>query len=350
MNTKTFSEAMSVLDNRYIDEVLNYKKNVKKPGWIKWGAMAACFAVAVVTAVSVLPNALNQQGVTPPNGPNGIITDHPNNDTPPVASEIRISMGDIVMNQVDGFSSVDHARYDPKTDKEAVWNSEDIIAYYGTDLIPAYVPDGLAASAQNGTASVYIRQGGTVTEDTIQLRFFQSEDVTVKQGFSITASKIGIMQACLYLLPEDEVKASDIEGTAVTFGYRSMPYGPYNAETHEPAGCYDMYVAEFKHNGIAYQIVAEGMEVEEVVKVIASIITGEKDIAVDEGSYMENYKDIPELPNAEPNWIDTPGATPEDTGNNLNADNWEVTIDEGPYMENYRDIPELPNAEPNWND
>ena len=165
---------------------------MKKPGWIKWGAMAACFAVAVVTAVSVLPNALNQQGVTPPNGPNGIITDHPNNDTPPVASEIRISMGDIVMNQVDGFSSVDHARYDPKTDKEAVWNSEDIIAYYGTDLVPAYVPDGLAASAQNGTASVYIRQGGTVTEDTIRLRFFQSEDVTVKQGFSITASKIGI--------------------------------------------------------------------------------------------------------------------------------------------------------------
>ena len=208
----------------------------------------------------------------------------------------------------------------------------------------------MAASAQNGNVIVYIRQDGTVTEDIIQLRFYQSEDVTVKQGFSVTASRIGIMQTCLYLLPEDEVKTSDIEGTMVTFGYRSMPYGPYNAETHEPAGYYDMYTAEFEHNGIEYQIVAEGMEVEEVVKVVASIISGEKDIAVDEGSYIENYKDIPELPNAKPNWIDTTDTTPEDTSNSLDAENWEVTIDEGTYMENYRDIPELPNAEPNWND
>ena len=45
-----------------------------------------------------------------------------------------------------------------------------------------------------------------------------------------------------------------------------------------------MYVAEFKHNGVDYQIVAEQMGIEEVVKVVASIITGEKDIAVDEGA------------------------------------------------------------------
>lgn len=217
-------------------------------------------------------------------------------------------------------------------------------------MIPAYVPVGLAASAQNDNATVYLKQDGMVTEDTIQLGFYQSEDVTVKRGFSITASKIGIMQTCLYLLPEDEVKTSDIEGTAVTFGYLSMPYGPYNSETHEPAGYYDMYTAEFEHNGIEYQIVAEQMDVEEVVKVVASIITEEKDIAVDEGAYIENYKDIQELPDTEPNWIDTPDTIPEDTVNHLDAENWEVTIDEGPYMVNYRDIPELPNAEPNWND
>lgn len=324
--------------------------NLKKNSWVKRGIMIACFVVVIITATSVLPNYLNQQGVTPPNDPNGIITDHQNNDTPPVSSKIRISMGDIVMNQVDSFSSVDHARYDPKTDNVVVWAKKDIIAYYVTDLTPAYIPNSLIASAQNDNTTVYLKQDGTVTEDTIQLGFYQSEDAAVKRGFSITASKIGIMQTCLYLLPEDEVKASDIEGTAVTFGYRSMPYGPYNAETHEPAGCYDMYTAEFEHNGMEYQIVAEQMDVEEVVKVVASIITEEKDIAVDEGAYIENYKDIQELPNAEPNWIDTPDTIPEDTVNHLDAENWEVTIDEGPYMVNYRDIPELPNAEPNWND
>ena len=72
------------------------------------------------------------------------------------------------------------------------------------------------------------------------------------------------------------MKTSDIDGTAVTFGYRSMPYGPYNPNTHEPSGYYDMYVAEFEYDGIKYQIVAEQMEAEEVVKVVSSIICGEE--------------------------------------------------------------------------
>ncbi|TGY88663.1 hypothetical protein E5329_25805 [Petralouisia muris] len=47
------------------------------------------------------------------------------------------------MNQVDGFTSADYARYNPETDDEVVWNKEDIVAYYGTDLTPAYVPNVL---------------------------------------------------------------------------------------------------------------------------------------------------------------------------------------------------------------
>jgi hypothetical protein len=39
-----------------------------------------------------------------------------------------------------------------------------------------------------------------------------------------------------------------------------------------------------------------------------------------------------------------------DTHNGLDTADWNVEIDKGPYMENYKDIPELPNAEPNWND
>ena len=41
-----------------------------------------------------------------------------------------------------------------------------------------------------------------------------------------------------------------------------------------------MYVAEFEYDGIEYQIVAEQMEAEEVVKVVSSIIYGE-DVFVD---------------------------------------------------------------------
>ncbi len=59
MNAKKFSDAMSELDTKYVDEALNYKKKAKKPIWVKWGAIAACLcliAVAIITVPSILPS------------------------------------------------------------------------------------------------------------------------------------------------------------------------------------------------------------------------------------------------------------------------------------------------------
>lgn len=48
MNTKKFSEAMSEIDDKYVEEALNYKKKAQKNSWLKWGAMAACLCLVVV--------------------------------------------------------------------------------------------------------------------------------------------------------------------------------------------------------------------------------------------------------------------------------------------------------------
>lgn len=278
MNAKLFSEAMSEVNDKYYEEAENY--HCKKHGWVKWSAMAACLTVVLFTAFSVLPHYFRQQGTTPPDNPNGVIVDNPTdtiNDTTPATSEIHISMSNIAMNQINDSFNTDYARYNPETDVEVVWNREDIIAYYGTDLVPAYIPDGFSASEDNNKAIAYIGQDGSVVEDTVYLDFYNGEAAQngIKQGFSITASKIGIVQTC-FVLPEDELKTSDIGGTTVAFGHRSVPNGPYDPNTHEPSGYYDMYVAEFEHDGIEYEIVAEQMEAEEVVKVVSSIIYGEE--------------------------------------------------------------------------
>ena len=57
MNAKKFSDAMSELDNKYIDEALNYKKKVKKPIWIKWGAMVASLLLVFTMSVPALAAA-----------------------------------------------------------------------------------------------------------------------------------------------------------------------------------------------------------------------------------------------------------------------------------------------------
>ena len=59
MNSKKFSEAMSELDSKYVDEAINYKKKAKKPGWIKWGALAACLCL-IVTAAFAIPRLFEQ--------------------------------------------------------------------------------------------------------------------------------------------------------------------------------------------------------------------------------------------------------------------------------------------------
>ena len=66
MNAKNFSDALSELDTKYIDEALNYKKKAKKRIWVKWGAMAACLAVVFYICVSVLTSYLGQQDIPSP--------------------------------------------------------------------------------------------------------------------------------------------------------------------------------------------------------------------------------------------------------------------------------------------
>ncbi len=59
MNSKKFSEAMSEVDNKYVDEAIQYKKKkAQKPVWVQRGALAACFA-----AVAVLGAGLFQSGL-----------------------------------------------------------------------------------------------------------------------------------------------------------------------------------------------------------------------------------------------------------------------------------------------
>ena len=55
MNAKKFSEAMGELDNKYVDEAINYKKITRKPVWIKLGVLAACLAIVIAIGGILAP-------------------------------------------------------------------------------------------------------------------------------------------------------------------------------------------------------------------------------------------------------------------------------------------------------
>ncbi len=278
------------IDDDLIYNAVNDTPQMKKVGWFKRVSIAACLAVVLITVLSVLPNYSNQQSTTSPNNSNGVVADNPttnsNNAPLPATSEIHVSMDSISMNDIEKIPEAARMWYDPKLYDNIVWDKNDIFDYYGRDLTPAYIPDGLAAAPGNGTATVIVDKSGEVALDSVWYGFFHDYDedgnpkltknVLALKGFHVVVSKIGLLNDCIYILPENEVKTSKIGETSVTFGYRSMPYGPYDPNTHEPSGYYDMYVAEFKLGEIEYQIIAEQMEAEEVVKVVSSIIYGEE--------------------------------------------------------------------------
>lgn len=303
MNTDLFSEAMNHINDKYYEEALSYVGKQKNANhWVRWAACAACFVLAAIAASSVLPNHLKPKHSVP-DQPNGITAldpyedaaENPNGDITsvfdigPGKPKISVRMDQIALNEISAFADGARLYYDPELYDTAVWDQESAEDYYGKSLIPAYIPEDLTALGLGGLKIT--DKGGAVKEDTVYqdyylihgchedgspMRIDPENGVFAARSISICTSKIGLLRDCCYLLPENEVKTSDIGGITVTFGYRSMPHGPYDPETHEPSGYYDLYVADFVLDGIEYDIVSEQLSLEELVKVTASIIFGEE--------------------------------------------------------------------------
>lgn len=287
MKTTTFSHAMNEIDERYIEEALHYKPISRRRNILKWSAAAASLLIVCAAAVTVTVRFLRQER-TPSREPGILADDTSAPSTMDSGKEVlHIARSDIYLNELEAAPDAALRYYDPELYDTVSWNTDDITGYFGTDLTPAYIPAGLLPAPGNGTAEVIMTKDQTLVADTVSLSYYHAyyedgspmltEDAAAVKGLTITASRMGLTDTdCgLYILPENDVQVSDIGGTAVTIGYRSMEYGPYDPETHEPSGCYDLYVAEFEHQGIQYRILTEQLELDELLKVTASIIQGD---------------------------------------------------------------------------
>lgn len=262
MNSEKLSDAIGEVGGRYYEEAATYRR--KKHGWVKWAGLAACLALAVA---AVLPSAAKQPTTTP--------------DTPSVA------MSGVHINEVlPMISDGSKVGYDPSLYDNVTWDSAAIAKYYGGDLIPAYIPEGLVPASSNGTASVYIKKDGKIVEDMVALDFYHdyyadgspklTDDVAAVKGFSLEASRLGKFDDCCVVMPDGETaETTDIGGVSVTFGHYTSDYGPYDPDTHEPAGQYERYTAEFTLDGISYRITTDQLAQDEIVKIVSSIIFGE---------------------------------------------------------------------------
>ena len=288
MKAESFCRLLGDIDPAYIEE-LEVQMRKTRHRTTRFIAAAACFAVIFTMSIFAIKSQnggstgrlQEQPGIVPEQTGDDEGTTQGRDDT------YTIYLEEVTLNELD--YQMDSARLwqNPELYHGERWDWDKITEYYGRDLTPPYIPEGLSPAYGNGSAEFILKSDdGTVAEDTVWLGYYHdyyedgspklTEGVNATKGISVTISKLGILGCCIYILPENEVRTTDIAGTSVTFGYRPMPYGPYDPDSHEPSGHYDLYTAEFKLDGAEYELVSHQIELEEFVKTVGSIITGEE--------------------------------------------------------------------------
>ncbi len=327
MNAAQFSSALGKVNDKYIMEAITYERK-KKSGWLKWGAMAACIGLIFTVTMAALPGIFRGQGniVLPPNpdpdvpgpvasGDDGQTSAEPLQ--PPSEPEITINWDGVAVNESAGLAP-DAARLyrDPALYNEEILDTQGVKAYYGWELAPAYIPDGLTGGGKAVSGRIVREKAtGNVVEDQAGRSFWvdfwedgspkSDDDIVIPKGFTIRASRLRILHCCL--LPIDEERTTDFGGVPITLSHCSMKHGPFDPTkkapdglSNMPAGYYDIYTASFTLDGVEYEVSAQRLELEEVIKITASIIK-----PYQEGFVVGGSQEIPDKGSAPAEYPDT---------------------------------------------
>lgn len=300
MNSNMLYMGFNEIDDDLLERSEAAIWNRKKRAWLKRGTVAACLALILTAAMMTLPGILRGAGgVMPPPGPDvpapEAVTRGDNEPSgtdpvePPREQTISINWDGVFVNELAGMAP-DAARLyrDPDLYTEETWGEKEIVAYYGWNLAPAYIPEGLSGGGQGVRAGIWRKKAtGEIVEEQAGRSFWtdfwedgspkSDDDLYIPTGFTIRASKLGILHCAL--LPVDESRTTDFGGTPVTLSHCSRKHGPFDPArkapdglSNMPAGYYDTYVAEFTLNGVEYEIEAQRLELEEVIKIVASVV------------------------------------------------------------------------------
>lgn len=272
---------------------------------IRYFAAAACLCLALLGALRAgLPGALRPKPPVPPMA--AVVSEAPGEKDPLQPSEpptVTIRWQDVVVNESAGLGMDATRLYmDPALYEAEHWDMDQVREYFGWELAPAYIPEGLTGGGQGVGLTIYRDKAtGKLLEDQAGRGFWvdfwedgspkSDDDIVIPKGFTVTASKLGILHCGL--LPVEEERITQFDRTDVTITHASLPYGPFDPTQkdpsglyNKPAGYYDVYVAAFTLNGVEYEVATQRLELEELIKITASIISPTEDIIVGVGCGM----------------------------------------------------------------
>ncbi len=271
MDGKDLMFGIGFVDDKFVEEAefVTRIKRISLP-WRYYFATAACF-IFVASMAMLIPYLSDTPDTQPDYEP---ALPHQTDPVPYFPEIYQVDMSQMLVNDIHGVSE-GASLYDPKLHELATWTMAEIVAYYGKSPVPAYIPDILTASPYNESATVLVDKSGVAVNDLVYFDFYHAYDNNgtpllyggsgAKMGFSVAVSKIGTTGDCVYA-DINNLETSYIGHTAVIWGSMSTPY--------------ELYTAEFQYADIHYLIIAEQMQLKEVVKVVASIIFESENISI----------------------------------------------------------------------
>lgn len=329
MRGKSLLYALNYVNQSYVEEaeihvgascdrpVLKNYVNQKKKGttqpWARYFVAAACLCLALLGLFR-----LGGIPVSPgPDGPGAVVPTEGSqapaevSQAPAQADPIPPSAGRqdtinwrfVVVNESEGLSADGTRLYmDPALYEVEHWDMDQVREYFGWELAPAYIPEDLTGGGQGVGLTVYRDKAtGELIEDQAGRGFWvdfwedgspkSDDDIVIPRGFTVRASRLGILHCAL--LPVDDERVTQFDRTEVVLSHASLPYGPFDPTRRDPsglynmpAGYYDVYVASFTLDGVEYEVTAQRMELEELIRIVASIISPLEDIIVGVGCGM----------------------------------------------------------------
>lgn len=177
------------------------------------------------------------------------------------------------INELSGSVGADRLYFPPETYDTAVWSFEQFIDHWGRSIRPSSLPKDLTESQPRHAGEVVLTKQGELAYDAYHFTFAESFDESydpLRRRVTLSVSALGMAKDALY--PLEHPVFSQLNGVEVMFGHCSMPYGPYDPDTHAPAGQSDVYVAEFTCGGVEHQLITENLTLEEAQKILLSLL------------------------------------------------------------------------------
>lgn len=306
MRGKNVLYALNDVNQSWVQEADEFCWERKSHSNIRHFAAAACLCLVLLGALwlggsPVIPGPDGPGAAVPPVELSQAPTEaDPVQTLPPESPRVTINWNFVEVNEAEGLGADAALRYyDPALYDTERWGKEQVTEYYGWDLVPAYLPEKLKGDA-GAPAPVVIRDKttGELVQDQACNGFWvdryedgspkSDDDIVIPTGFTVTASRLGILHCAL--LPVDEERITRFDRTDVVITHASLPYGPFDPTRRDPsglynmpAGYYDIYTATFTLDGVEYEVETQRMELEELIRIVASIVKPNEDIIVGVG-------------------------------------------------------------------